>query len=408
MQFVSTENLRAIFKSSYIHAEYRGRIQPMRGDTMFVKTLTCSKCNAKYSHEEIHTVCENCGNTLLVEYDLDSIQSSVEKEHLLKREATLWRYLEFLPVKKEYIVTLGEGYTPVLPSKTCKNLYIKDESLNPTGTFKSRGLAVAVSKAKELGITDIVMPSAGNAGAALSVYCARAGITAHVYMPENTPDVCKRECRAAGADTHFDEGTIRDAGIRARAESEPHWFDMSTLKEPYRLEGKKTMGIEIAEYFGWEAPDIVIYPTGGGTGLIGIWKAFQELKRINWVEKMPRMVTVQAAGCAPVVKAFNQGEETAEVWENPETIAAGLKIPHPFADRIILETLRDSGGTAVTVTDTEILATIKKLAQTEGVYACPEGAATYAAYQNLRTCKDIAKDESVLLINTGSGLIYPY
>lgn len=375
---------------------------------MFVKTLECSYCGAHYSSDEIQTVCTTCGNTLLVRYDLDAIKDSVKKEDFLKRSHTLWRYQEFLPVEKKDAITLGEGYTPVLPSKSFENLWIKDESFNPTGTFKARGLAVAVSKAQSLGITDIVMPSAGNAASALAFYCARAGITAHVYMPEDAPEVCKRECRAAGADIHFVKGTIQDAGGCAKTESEPHWFDMSTLKEPYRLEGKKTLGLEIAEYFAWEAPDIVIYPTGGGTGLIGIWKAFQEVETMDWVSEKPRMIAVQSSGCAPIVKAHTSGKKTAEPWKTPQTIAAGLKVPYPFAHRLILTSIKDSGGTAVTVTDEEILTAVKELASTEGIYACPEGAATYAAYKTLVTSGDLSGNDRVLLIDTGSGLKYPF
>ena len=372
---------------------------------MFIKTLECSYCGAHYSHEEVQTVCQSCGSALLVKYDLDMLKT-VKKEEL--RGGTLWRYLEFLPVEKKDIITLGEGYTPVLPSRTCQNLWIKEEALNPTGTFKARGLAVAVSKAKSLGITDIVMPSAGNAGGAVAFYCARAHITAHVYMPEDSPHVCIRECKAAGADIHLVKGTIKDAGARAQAEREIDWFDMSTLKEPYRLEGKKTMGLEIAEHFVWNPPDVVIYPTGGGTGLIGIWKAFEELEEIKWIAKKSRMVAVQSSGCAPIVKAFHENGDTAQVWENPETIAAGLRVPNPFADRLILKTLRESGGTAVTVTDQEIMKTIRDLARNEGVYACPEGAATYAAYTRLIASQEISRDDTTLLINTGSGLKYPY
>jgi len=374
---------------------------------MFVATLECSYCGAHYSCEEVHTVCTTCGETLLVKYDLDAIRNALKKENLSTGSNNLWRYLEFLPVEKKDIITLGEGYTPVLPSKNHENLWIKDESLNPTGTFKARGLAVAVSKAKSFGITDVVMPTAGNAGAALSFYCARAGITAHVYMPEDSPEVTKRECAAAGADIHFVEGTIKDAGARARAEGKS-WFDMSTLKEPYRLEGKKTMGLEIAEYFAWGAPDAVIYPTGGGTGLIGIWKAFQELEEMGWVEKKPKMISVQSSGCAPVVKAFTEDRKTTEEWKPPETVAAGLKVPNPFADKLILKSIRESSGLAVTVTDGEIVQSVADLARTEGVYACPEGAATYAAYETLIKSGKLSKDERVLLINTGSGLIYPF
>ncbi len=295
-----------------------------------------------------------------------------------------WRYFELLPIKDESnVVTLREGYTPVLPSKTFKNLSIKDESLNPTATFKAREIAVAVSRAKELNIKDIAMPSAGNARGALSLYCARAGIKAHVFMPEDT-----------GNDAHN--------------ESESGWFDMSTLKEPYQLEGKKTMGFEIAEWGDWNLPDAVLYPTGGGTGLIGIWKGFSELEEMGYITEKSRMISVQSSGCAPIVKAFTEGRETCEKWENPETVAAGLKVPKPFADRLILRTIRESGGLAVTVTDEEILLSIKELALREGIYACPEGAATYAAFKNLLNSGDLSRNEKVLLINTGSGLKYSF
>ena len=377
----------------------------MGGDPMYAKNLECSHCSTRYSHKEIQTVCTKCESTLLVKYDIDAMQKKLEKG--FSHTGTLWRYFEFLPVEKKDIITLGEGCTPIFTSRKFKNVWIKDESFNPTGTFKARGLAVAVSKAKALGITDAVMPSAGNAGAALAFYCARAGMKAHVFMPEDSPEVCKRECTAAGADIHYVQGTIKDAGICAAMENK-NWFDMSTLKEPYRLEGKKTMGLEIAEYFGWDSPDYVIYPTGGGTGLIGIWKAYLELEEMGWVHKKPKMISVQASQCAPIVKAFNEGKDTVEPWEDPETIAAGLKVPHPFADRLILKIVRDSNGTAVAVQDEEILKSIKMLARTEGIYACPEGAATYAAVNNLLESEDLSKDDTVLLVNTGSGLKYPY
>jgi threonine synthase len=329
-----------------------------------------------------------------------------------KQEGTLWRYAEVLPVEKKNIITLGEGYTPIFQLKKLKNvsLWLKEESLNPTGTFKARGMAVAVSRARELGITDLVVPSAGNAGAALSFYCARGGMRAHVFMPEDTPAVIMRECHAAGVDVHCVAGTIAEAGVKAREEGMKHsWFNMATLQEPYRLEGKKTMGYEIAEQFHWELPDVILYPTGGGTGLIGIWKAFEELEDLGWISgNRPRMVSVQSTGCAPVVKAFREGKKTAEPWENPRTIAAGLNVPHPFADTLILRVIEESRGSAVSVTDEEILTAIRELARHEGVYACPEGAATYAAYQNLAASGFIDRDETALIINTGSGLMYPY
>jgi len=378
---------------------------------MFVEGLECSICGARYSHKEIHTICKKCGGTLLVRYDLEAIRENLRKDDLSGRGGTLWRFFEFLPIEeREDVITLGEGYTPILRAKNLgfRKLWIKDESFNPTGTFKARGMAVAVSKAKSFGIKDIVLPSAGNAAAALSFYCAKAGIKAHIFMPEDSPEVTKRECLVSGAEVRFVKGSIADAGKLAKAEAEKMgWFDMSTLKEPYRLEGKKTMGFEIAECFGWELPDAIIYPTGGGTGLIGIWKAFQELEEMGWLNgNKPRMISVQASGCAPIVKAFKEGKEVAEVWKSPNTIAAGLKVPKPYADRLILRVLRESNGLAVSVSDEEILHAIRELARSEGIYACPEGAATYAALKKLMESGNLSEDERVLLINTGSGLKY--
>ena len=378
---------------------------------MFVEKLECSNCGASFSHKEIQNVCKKCGSTLLVRYDLEAVRDALKKEDLLVREATLWRYFELLPIEdKKDIITLGEGFTPILRSNNLgfKGLWIKDESLNPTGTFKARGMAVAVSKAKSFGIKDVVLPSAGNAAAALSFYCAKAGIRAHVFMPEDSPDVTKRECFVSGADIHLVRGTIADAGKLARAKTkEQGWFDMSTLREPYRLEGKKTIGLEIAEYFNWKLPDAVIYPTGGGTGLIGIWKAFKELKELGWINgKMPKMISVQALGCAPIVKAFKEGKKSVEEWKNPKTIAAGLRVPKPFAGKLILKVLKDSKGFAICVADEEILNAIKELARYEGIYACPEGAATYAGLKKLVNDGILSMDDRILLINTGSGLKY--
>jgi threonine synthase len=379
---------------------------------MYVTHLTCSRCGSSYSHEKIQTVCTRCGSTLLVCYDFESLKDSISTSQLRGRGGTLWRYYEVLPVEKKNIITLGEGYTPIFRLKDKNNhfLWLKEESLNPTGTFKARGMAVAISRAKELGITDVVVPSAGNAGAALSAYCARAGMRAHVFMPRETPPVIKRECYASGAQIHLVEGTIAHAGHRATEEGKKHsWFNMATLQEPYRLEGKKTMGYEIAEFYDWELPDVILYPTGGGTGLIGMWKAFTELEHLGWIsEKKPRMITVQSTGCAPIVNAFNRGEPRVTPWKDPQTIAAGLRVPSPFADALILQVLSESGGSAVSVTDEEIRTAIGELATGEGVYACPEGAATFAAYHNLLLSGDIDRDETTLIINTGSGLLYPY
>ena len=379
---------------------------------MNVTHLECSRCGTVHAHDRIQTVCSSCGSTLLVRYDLEQVKELFQQADLRKREGTLWRYAEALPVEKGNIITLGEGYTPIFQLKKMQNvsLWLKEESLNPTGTFKARGMAVAVSRARELGITDVVVPSAGNAAAALSFYSARGGMKAHVFMPEDTPAVIVRECHAAGADVHRVAGTIADAGKKARQEGMKHsWFNMATLTEPYRLEGKKTMGYEIAEQFHWDLPDVIIYPTGGGTGLIGIWKAFEELENLGWISrKRPRMVSVQSTGCAPIVKAFNEGKKKADPWQNPHTIAAGLNVPHPFADALILRVIEESQGLAVSVSDEDILTAIRELAQGEGIYACPEGAATYAAFQKLMTSGSIDRDETTLIINTGSGLMYPY
>ncbi len=284
---------------------------------MFVTELECSNCGAKYDHKQVHNVCKKCGSTLLVKYDIELVKDSLKKQDLAGRVSSLWRYFELLPLERqEEAISLGEGFTPILRAKNLgfNNLWIKDESLNPTGTFKARGMSVAISKAKSLGIKDVVIPSAGNAAAALSFYCARAGIKAHVFMPEDSPESTKRECMVSGADLHLLKGTIADAGRVAREEaSKRGWFDMSTLREPYRLEGKKTMGFEIAEQFNWELPDAIIYPTGGGTGLIGIWKGLKELEEMGWLKgEKPRMISVQAKGCAPIVKAFKEAVKLRE------------------------------------------------------------------------------------------------
>jgi len=311
-------------------------------------------------------------------------------------------------------VTLGEGFTPLIDAKALarefgiKRLWIKDESRNPTGSFKDRGLAVAISRGKELGVKKVAIPSAGNAGGSLAAYAARAGIEAHVFMPRDTPVANQIEVRQYGAVLTLVNGLINDCGrIIAERKAAEGWFDVSTLKEPYRVEGKKTMGYEIAEQLGWKLPDVIIYPTGGGTGLIGMWKAFAEMEELGWItSRRPRMVSVQASGCAPIVKAFNDGKETAEPWQNAETIASGLRVPQAVADFLMLRALRESNGTAISVDDDEMLAEIPRSGRTEGIFFCPEGAACVVALRRLVTQGWIKPNDSVVLFNTASGLKY--
>ena len=328
----------------------------------------------------------------------------------------MWRYREFLPVgDPAHIISLGEGWTPMLHLATLgaemglPHLYLKDEGLNPTGTFKARGAAAGISKARELGITEVAMPTAGNAGGAWAAYGARAGMQVHVAMPADAPDITKAECRAYGASLTLVDGLISDAGrIIAEGVQQHGWFDVSTLKEPYRIEGKKTMGLEIAEQFGWQLPDVILYPAGGGVGIIGIWKAIQELWEIGWVtDPAPRLTVVQAEGCAPIVRAFERGADESEFWQGAQTIAAGLRVPKALGDFLVLHAVRETGGTAVSVSDEEIRQAVQILAQQEGIFACPEGAATLAAVARLKDQGVISAQEKVVLINTGSGLKYP-
>jgi threonine synthase len=328
----------------------------------------------------------------------------------------MWRWKELLPVRDDTaIVSLGEGDTPLLEINRLAqtlgftHLYLKDESRNPTGSFKARGLAAAVSKARELGIQRLIMPTAGNAGGALAAYAARCQMRALIVMPKDTPPANIEECRIAGADLRLVDGLISDAARLAQAiASSDSWFDLSTFKEPYRVEGKKVMGYELADAFGWELPEVILYPTGGGTGLVGMWKAFEELEALGWLETRgrPRLVVVQAAGCAPLVKAFAAGGERCTPWENAHTLAAGLRVPKSFADRLILRSLRASNGTAIAVSDEEISANQRALATQEGIFAAPEGAATLAALVKLKGQGWIRRDERVVLFNTGAGLKY--
>jgi threonine synthase len=376
--------------------------------------LECPVCGQHYSGREPTNFC-TCGRPLLARYDLSAIARYVRKGDCVRRPHDLWRYRELLPVLDQAnIVTLGEGGTPLLPLRRLgaqlglRHLYVKEEGNNPTGSFKARGLAMAVSKAKELGLRKLAIPTAGNAGSAMAAYAAAAGLEAYVFAPDDTPSMILQECMILGAHVYVIKGLINDAGrIVQEGQAEHGWFDMSTLKEPYRLEGKKTMGIELAEDFDWHLPDVILYPTGGGTGLIGMWKAFAEMQALGWIdEHRPRMVVVQAEGCAPIVKAFQDGATEAPLWPDAQTMASGLRVPKAFADFLILQALRDSEGTAVAVSDAEMARAQQTLATTEGIFACPEGAATLAALQILRQQEWVQPHERVVLFNTGSGLKY--
>jgi len=382
---------------------------------MYVSHLACPKCDNTYENEKIMQVCD-CGSPLLVRYDISKISTVLKKEDLTKRKPDLWRYLELLPVKHhENIVNLGEGMTPLLKLNRLgaevglDNLYLKDEGIIPTGTFKARGAAVGVSRAKELGVNILAMPTNGNAGAAWAVYAAAAGIKSVIVMPKDAPPIPRGECAISGADLYLVDGLISDAGkIVSRAVKEYSWFDASTLKEPYRIEGKKTMGLEIAEQFDWKLPDVIIYPTGGGVGIIGIYKAFQELHEMGWVgDRMPRLVAVQSTGCAPIVKAWQEGKTTSEFWNDAKTLAFGITVPKAFGDFLVLEAIYKTNGCAVAVTDEKIIEAENMLASREGTFVCPEGAANLSAALKLRDMDWIKSDESIVLLNTGSGLKYP-
>lgn len=381
----------------------------------YLTDLECGACGAHYPADRLWNLCPACGKPLLARYDLERARREWRRESLASRAPTLWRYAELLPVRDErFRLTLGEGGTPLLTAPRLKEalgleqLFVKDESLNPTGSFKARGLCLAVSRAAELGVTALAIPTAGNAGGAMAAYAARAGIPAFVFAPQDVPPVFVAEARALGASVTLVPGLITDAGRQAQQGArEGRWFDVSTLKEPYRVEGKKTMGYELAEQFGWELPEVVIYPTGGGTGLIGMWKAWEELEALGWIGKQrPRLVSVQSAGCAPIVRAFHAGAEFAEPWEDAATIAAGLRVPSALGDFLMLRALRASDGTAVAVPDDEILAAQRQLGAAEGIFAAPEGAACVAAAARLRQSGWLGADERVVLFNTGSGLKY--
>jgi len=382
---------------------------------MNVTHLECAACGARHEARRLHNLCTQCGKPLLVRYDLKRAAASLTKESLRDRGPDLWRYREVLPVEHDVnIVTLGEGFTPLVPASRLgaqlgfDELYIKDEGQNPTQSFKARGMAAAVSMAKELGVKKLAVPSAGNAAGALAAYAARAGMEAHIFMPRDTPRANVIECEQTGAQVTLMDGLITDCGaeVGRRKEAEG-WFDVSTLKEPYRIEGKKTMGYELAEQFDWELPDVIIYPTGGGTGLIGMWKAFDEMEEMGWIgSRRPRMVTVQAAGCAPIVRAFEEGKRFADEFHNAHTTASGLRVPKAIGDFMIIDALRASGGTALAVTDEELIEATKEIGAAEGIFCAPEGAACLPALRKLMTDGIVKSNDRVVLFNTGSGVKY--
>ena len=381
----------------------------------FVSHLECGLTGERYPADQLHTL-SRAGKPLLVRYDLDALGRMVSRNGLKGRAPSFWRYREFLPVRKcQDIVSLGEIMTPLLPAPRLSarigggEILIKDEGRLPTGSFKARGLALAVSMAKELGVRSMAMATAGNAGAALAAYCSRGGLESYVFCPEDAPAPNVGETVLQGAKLYKVNGLINDcAKIVAEGKAAKGWFDSSTLKEPYRIEGKKTMGLELAEQLGWTLPDAIIYPTGGGTGLIGMWKVFDELGRIGWIgPKRPRMISVQAAGCAPIVRAFEAGREFAEPWQNAATIASGLRVPAALGDFLILRAIRESGGFAIAVSDETILDARAEVGRAEGMLLSPEGAATYAAYRQALADGRVSKSERVVLFNCGNGLKYP-
>ena len=378
--------------------------------------LECSICGERHSADELQTTCRACGRALLARYDLASAARTLSRDSVGGRVGSMWRYAEVLPASEmAERVSLGEGFTPLLKAPQlgaalgCDRLLVKDEGGNPTGSFKARGIAAAMAKAVALGVTDVGMPTAGNAGSAAAAYCARAGLAAHVAMPTDAPQAIIDEVRNYGAELALVDGYIGDAGrLIAEGCREHGWFEMSTLKEPYRVEGKKTMGYELWEQLDGRLPDAILYPTGGGTGLIGMWKAFEELEEMGLIgSERPRMFAIQAEGCAPIVRAWEAGAERADPWQAPETIAPGIRVPGPFADDLILMALRESGGSAVAVADGSIVESMREISRMEGIDACPEGAATLAGLRVLLANGAIARDEEIVLFNTGTGLKHP-
>ena len=381
---------------------------------MYVTYLECSKTGKTYEPNKLYNL-SDAGKPLLVRYDLERAAKVLTKDNLKRRVSSLWRYREVLPVVNDQnIVTLGEGWTPLLHARRLgeelglPELFIKDESPNPTGSFKARGQAVAISMAKELGVKKVAIPTAGNAGGAMAAYAAAAGMEAYVFMPLDTPVANRIECQQLGARVTLIDGLITDCGAEvARRKEAEGWFDVSTLKEPYRIEGKKTMGYELAEQFNWELPDVILYPTGGGTGLVGMWKAFDEMEEMGWIgARRPRMFSVQAAGCAPVVRAFDNGWDEAPEFENASTVASGLRVPRAIGDFIMLDILRKSDGGAVAVTDEEMIADTRVIGAAEGLFCAPEGAACFSALKKLLDAGQVSSSNRIVLFNTGTGLKY--
>ena len=389
----------------------------MSKETNFVTHLECSLTGTKYKKNKIHGLSEE-GKPLLVRYDLKKMGDVISRDKITESdEPGFWRYSFMLPVeKKENRISLGEVVTPLIKlDKTLKNLsfnstvLIKDEGLLPTSSFKARGLAMAVSMAKQLNLNHLAIPTNGNAGAALAAYATKAGMKSTVFCPDDTPDINVREIERLGADTYMVNGLINECGkIVLNGKEKTGWFDVSTLKEPYRIEGKKTMGLELAEQLNWKLPDVIFYPTGGGTGLIGMWKAFNELLELGWLKgKLPRMVAVQAEGCAPIYKAWSEGKEFAPLWENANTIAAGIRVPIAVGDFLIIRAVNESKGFSISVSDEEIIKARDEVSQKEGTLLCPEGAATFAAFKKSVNSGTVSKDENVILFNCASGLKYP-
>lgn len=372
----------------------------------------CSKCGEHVDASVPQTICPKDGGSLWVRYDLKSVGNRVHREDIATRPRSMWRYREFLPDASP--VTLGEGFTPMLASRKRPNVWIKDEGANPTGSFKARGLCMAVTMARHYGLKKLAIPSAGNAAGALAAYCAAAGIEAHIFMPKDVPEANLVECTAYGAHVTLVDGLISDCarmvGERKQAEG---WFDISTLKEPFRIEGKKTMGLEVAEQLGWRLPDAIFYPTGGGVGLIGMWKAFDELEQLGWLNGAskprgfrPKMIAIQAAGCAPIPKAFDEGKSVSEAWKDAHTFAAGLRVPKAYGDYIILDIVRRTRGTAIAVSDEDMMSSLLEWSREEGVFLCPEGAAATAAYDKLLASGFLKPSDEVVIFNTGTGLKY--
>ena len=381
----------------------------------YLSHLECTETGETYSADEPHSLSPAAQKVLYPRYDLEAAKRDVDRNSLAKRVPSIWRFFELMPVRDEAsIVSIGEGGTPMLRARRleathgAKTLFIKDEGMNPTGSFKARGLSAAVSKAKELGLMKLTVPSAGNAAGALASYCAKAGMECHVFMPKDAPEANRKETVLAGAHLTLVDGLISDAAALSRQRAtELGLFDVSTLKEPYRVEGKKTMGYEIAQDLGWRLPDAIVYPTGGGTGIVGMWKAFAEMEILGWIgSERPKMIVVQAEGCAPIVRAFDRGLRHAEPWENATTIAAGIRVPAAVGDYLILDAVRESRGTAITVTDDEMLEGMREIASTEGIWPAPEGAATLAGYVKLRKSGFLSPDSETVLMNTGSGFKY--